>query len=148
MSRPETVRSFRDRFAIGASLIPPVALLMIANRAGWVPGSPRAFLAGMPVAVGLGMLFPTLFEPWHRGFSRMRSWLGGRLVFLLLLGSVWSCGGATGLPDEPVGQASAGCVAFGIELGPFQRRCIVAGFVLNRLLGSVLSEPRQNPIGC
>jgi hypothetical protein len=86
MSRPETVRSFRDRFAIGASLIPPVALLMIANRAGWVPGSPRAFLAGMPVAVGLGMLFPTLFEPWHRGFSRMRSWLGGRLVFLLLLG--------------------------------------------------------------
>ena len=59
---------------------------MIASRAGWVPGSPRAFLAGMPVAVGLGMLFPTLFEPWHRGFSWMRSWLGGRLVFLLLLG--------------------------------------------------------------
>ena len=86
MSRPETVRSFRDRFAIGASLIPPVALLMIANRAGWVPGSPRVYLTVMPVAVGLGMLFPTLFEPWHRGFSRMRSWLGGRLVFLLLLG--------------------------------------------------------------
>jgi hypothetical protein len=40
----------------------------------------------MPVVLGLGMLFPTLVEPWHRRFSRMRSWLGGRLVFLLLLG--------------------------------------------------------------
>ena len=86
MSRPGIVRSLRDRFAIGASLIPPVALLMIASRAGWVPGSPQVYLAVMPVVVGLGMLFPTLFEPWHRGFSRMRSWLGGRLVFLLLLG--------------------------------------------------------------
>jgi amino acid permease len=86
MSRPETVRSLRDRFAIGASLIPPVALLMIASRAGWVPGSPRVYLAAMPVVLGLGMLFPTLAEPWHRRFSRMRSWLGGRLVFLLLLG--------------------------------------------------------------
>lgn len=86
MSRPRIVRSLRDRFAIGASLIPPVALLMIASRAGWVPGSPQVYLAVMPVVVGLGMLFPTLFEPWHRGFSRMRSWLGGRLVFLLLLG--------------------------------------------------------------
>jgi amino acid permease len=86
MSRPETIRSLRDRFAIGASLIPPVALLMIASRAGWVAGSPRVYLAAMPVVLGLGMLFPKLAEPWHRRFSRMRSWLGGRLVFLLLLG--------------------------------------------------------------
>lgn len=86
MSRPETIRSLRDRFAIGASLIPPVALLMIASRAGWVPGSPRAYLAAMPVVLGLGMLFPIFVEPWHRRFSRMRAWLGGRLVFLLFLG--------------------------------------------------------------
>ena len=86
MSRPETIRSLRDRFVIGASLIPPVALLMIASRAGWVPGSPRAYLAAMPVVLGLGMLFPIFVEPWHRRFSRMRAWLGGRLVFLLFLG--------------------------------------------------------------
>ncbi len=86
MSRPETIRSLRDRFAIGASLIPPVALLMIASRAGWVPGSPRAYLAAMPVVLGLGMLFPIFVAPWHRRFSRMRAWLGGRLVFLLFLG--------------------------------------------------------------
>jgi hypothetical protein len=33
-------------------------------------------------------------------------------------------------------------------LGSIQRLWVLAGSVLNRLLGSVLSEPRQNPIGC
>jgi hypothetical protein len=33
-------------------------------------------------------------------------------------------------------------------LGPIQRLWVLAGSVLNRFFGSVLSEPRQNPIGC
>jgi len=86
MSRPETVRSLRDRFAIGASLLPPVALLMFAGRFGWVPVSPRACLVAMPLVLGLGMLFPGVFASWHRWISRGQAWLGGRLVFLLLVG--------------------------------------------------------------
>lgn len=73
---------------------------------------------------------------------------GWSVGVLAVAGRVWGRGGATGLPDAPVGQVSAGRVAFGIELGPIQRLWIVAGSVLSRLFGSVLSEPRQNPIGC
>ena len=40
----------------------------------------------MPLMLGLGMLFPGAFASWHRWVSRGQAWLGGRLVFLLLLG--------------------------------------------------------------
>lgn len=82
---PDRPATLRDRFAIGASLLPPVALLMLAGRWGWVPIRPVACLVAMPVVLGIGMAFPGVFAPWHRRLSRIRSWLGGRLVFLLLL---------------------------------------------------------------
>ena len=86
MNPPSIARSLRNRFVIGASLLPPVALLMIAGRCGWVPVSPRTCLVAMPLILGLGMLFPGAFESWHRWISRGQAWLGGRLVFLLLVG--------------------------------------------------------------
>lgn len=86
MNPPSIARSLRNRFVIGASLLPPVALLMIAGRCGWVPVSPRTCLVAMPLILGLGMLFSGAFESWHRWISRGQAWLGGRLVFLLLVG--------------------------------------------------------------
>ena len=86
MNLPSIARSLRNRFVSGASLLPPVALLMIASRWGWVPVSPRTCLVVMPLILGLGMLFPGAFESWHRWISRGQAWLGGRLVFLLLVG--------------------------------------------------------------
>ena len=66
--------------------LPPGARGRVANRGGWV-GSPAGDgLLAMPGVSGLGMAFPEVFAPWYRGFSRVRSWLGGRLVFGLLLG--------------------------------------------------------------
>ena len=39
------------RFQIGASLIPPFALLYIASRAGWIPIDRKVWLATMPIAL-------------------------------------------------------------------------------------------------
>lgn len=86
MNAPPSHRSLRERFAIGASLLPPVALLLLASRWGWVGIPARVCLLAMPGVIGLGMAFPGFFAPWYRVFSRVRSWLGGRLVFGLLLG--------------------------------------------------------------
>ena len=85
MSPPPPVVRLRDRCIIGASLLPPVALLMLAARAGWVPVPVRYCLMAMPLVMGFGMLLPSVFEPWHRWLSRGQSWLGRRLVFLVLL---------------------------------------------------------------
>lgn len=73
-----------ERFRIGASLIPPVALLWIASRRGWVPLSSGWCLAAMPLALLLGMLLPGIFEGWHRAFSAGQSWAGRWLVRILL----------------------------------------------------------------
>lgn len=81
---PQPPLSFKMRFQIGASLIPPFALLYLASRAGWMPAAPKVWLAAMPVALLVGMLLPRLFAPWHRLFSSGHSWLGHRLLKLLL----------------------------------------------------------------
>lgn len=86
MSASPDARSLRDRFVIGASLLPPVALLMLAARWGWVPVPAWVFLTCMPPVLAVGMLLPQVFEPWHRRVSRGQAWLGRRLVFGLLLG--------------------------------------------------------------
>jgi len=71
------------RFQIGASLIPPFALLYLGSRAGWLPAARKAWLVAMPVALLVGMLLPHLFVTWHRLFSAGESWLGNRLLKLL-----------------------------------------------------------------
>ena len=76
--------SLRDRFQIGASLIPPVALLWIASRNGWVPIHPRVAIVAAPAAVALGMLFPVAFSVWHRLLTRVQNWVGARLLSALL----------------------------------------------------------------
>ncbi len=86
MSAPLGTRSLRDRFTIAASLLPPLALLMLAARCGWVPIPAWVFLVGMLPVLGVGMLFPRMFEPWHRQVSRGQAWLGRKLVFAALLG--------------------------------------------------------------
>lgn len=83
-SRSSVTLSRSDRFQIGASLLPPIALLWIASRRGWIPVPPGIFLAAMPGAVVLGMLFPTAFLGWHRTFSRIQRWVGARVLALLL----------------------------------------------------------------
>lgn len=77
-------RSLRERFEIGAALIPPLALLWIAGRKGWLPVGSQWQLVAMPIAVAIGMLLPQVFAGWHRGFSRVQSWLGRRLLVALL----------------------------------------------------------------
>lgn len=77
-------RGLRDRLAIGASLLPPVALLMLASRWGWVPVRSTVWLAAMPLVLAVGMLSPGWFAPWHRGVSRVQAGLGRFLVRLLL----------------------------------------------------------------
>ena len=79
----EPPHSLKMRFQIGASLIPPFALLYIASRAGWIPIDRKVWLATMPIALLVGMLFPDLFATWHRLFSAGQSWLGHRLLKLL-----------------------------------------------------------------
>ncbi len=81
---PQRGRSFPERFQIGASLIPPIALAWIAARKGWLPLDPRWCLAAMPVAVGVGMLLPGVFAGWHRLFSRVQSAVGRCLLAVLL----------------------------------------------------------------
>ena len=76
--------SWKERFQIGASLIPPIALGWMAARRGWLPLDPRGCLIAMPVAVGIGMLLPSVFAGWHRFFSRIQSAAGRRLLALLL----------------------------------------------------------------
>lgn len=77
-----------QRFRIGASLIPPFALLWLAARKGWIPADPRWPLFAMPAALLAGFLFPAVFAPWHRGFERVQSAVGRRIV-AVLLGLAW-----------------------------------------------------------
>lgn len=84
MKPPPLQMTLGERFRIGASLIPPFALLWIASRRGWIPLPPAWCLISMPVALALGMLLPKVFAGWHRGFSAVQSWIGRRLVFLML----------------------------------------------------------------
>ena len=77
-------RSLKDRFQIGASLIPPMALLWLASRNGWIPVPSWICLAALPGAVALGMLLPGVFAGWHRLFSHGQSWAGHRLLAGLL----------------------------------------------------------------
>jgi hypothetical protein len=88
MTRPEPVSthqpSFKERFQIGGSLIPPVALLWIGSRIGWVPISSKLLLIAMPCAVVIGMLLPGIFSGWHRLFSAAQRWLGHRLLKVIL----------------------------------------------------------------
>ena len=76
--------SLSERFQIGASLIPPIALMWIGSRSGWIPISSRACLTAMPVAVLIGMLLPQVFSGWHRFFTAVQGWLGHRLLAGLL----------------------------------------------------------------
>lgn len=73
-----------ERFRIGASLIPPFALLWVASRRGWIPLNPWWCLAAMPLALLTGLLLPSAFAGWHRGFSRVQSWIGHRVITVLL----------------------------------------------------------------
>ena len=76
--------SLGERFRIGASLIPPFAIVWMMSRADWVPVRPFICFFGMPLALGIGMAFPKWFAAWHRGFSAVQSWIGRRLVAGLL----------------------------------------------------------------
>lgn len=73
-----------QRFQIGASLLPPVALLWAAARSGWVPVPPVACLVAMPLVVLLGLAIPEPFQGWHRGVQRIQSWIGHQLLALVL----------------------------------------------------------------
>jgi hypothetical protein len=81
--RPQPPLSLKVRFEIGASLIPPVALLYLASRAGWIPTPSKTWLAAIPVALLVGMLLPHLFLTWHRLFSAGQRSLGYRLLKML-----------------------------------------------------------------
>lgn len=84
MSPPSKPRPLGERLQIGASLIPPVALLWVAARKGWIGGDHRLYLAGMAVALLLGTALPTVFTGWHRGISRLQSWIGHCLLAVIL----------------------------------------------------------------
>ena len=84
ISPPTADRTLWQRFEIGASLVPPLALLWIASRKGWIPpGGPWSLIA-MPTAVVIGLRFPAAFAGGHRGLSRVQSWIGKRLLAALL----------------------------------------------------------------
>lgn len=74
----------RRRFEIGASLLPPLALGGLAGHRGWIPLPATAFVAAMPVALALGMLFPTAFAGWHQAVMKVQACLGRWLLALLL----------------------------------------------------------------
>jgi hypothetical protein len=77
-----------ERLRIGASLLPPCALLWWCCRRGWVPFDPHLAVWTLPAALATGFLWPAPFLPWHRRVESVRSWLGGLLLRLLLL-LVW-----------------------------------------------------------
>jgi hypothetical protein len=83
MSTPPTPTT-GERLRIGASLIPPFALLWLACRKGWIPLDPRGAVVAMPFVLVFGFLLPAPFTPWHRWVEKARSWIGRRLVFALL----------------------------------------------------------------
>jgi len=80
MSPPSKPIPFGERLQIGASLIPPFALLWVAARKGWIGGDHRLYLAGMAGALLLGTALPALFTGWHRGVSRFQAWIGHCLL--------------------------------------------------------------------
>lgn len=83
MNAPST-RTLGERLQIGASLIPPFALLWVAARRGWIVGDSRIYLLAMLGALILGATLPSTFAPWHRGVSRIQSWIGRKLLALML----------------------------------------------------------------
>ncbi|MEN9674341.1 MAG: hypothetical protein RIS76_237 [Verrucomicrobiota bacterium] len=84
MVSPSKSYSLGERLQIGASLIPPFALLWVAARKGWVGGDHRLYLAGMAGALLVGAALPTVFTSWHRGVSRLQSWIGHFLLAVIL----------------------------------------------------------------
>lgn len=76
------------RFRIGASLIPPFALLWLGARKGWIPLDPRWPLFAMPAALAIGFLLPAAFASWHIAFERLQAAVGRRIV-AGLLALVW-----------------------------------------------------------
>lgn len=78
-------RTFAERFQIGATLVPPFAVLWLASRKGWVPLPPVICLAAMPVAVLIGMALPGVFAPWHRFVSAVQSKVGRFILRIVLL---------------------------------------------------------------
>lgn len=64
--------------------MPPFALLWVAARRGWVSVHPGYCLAAMLVALLVGTLMPGTFAQWHQGMTRVQSWIGQRLVGVLL----------------------------------------------------------------
>jgi len=83
MPKPPTY-STGERLRIGASLLPPFALLWLACRKDWISLDPRGALFAMPIALAFGFLLPAHFAPWHRVVEKAQSWIGRRLVFALL----------------------------------------------------------------
>ncbi len=83
-SRHQRPHNLGERFRIGASLIPPFAILFLSGRRGWIPVTPWVGLGGMLLGLASGMLLPATFEPWHHGFSRVQAWIGRRIVAVLL----------------------------------------------------------------
>ena len=73
-----------ERWRIGASLLAPGALLWLAARRGWIPLPPRWGLAVMLGLFCAAFVAPRCFAGWYRAFSAGQSWLGRRLVALLL----------------------------------------------------------------
>ncbi|MSU31622.1 MAG: hypothetical protein EXS25_02965 [Pedosphaera sp.] len=78
--------SLSERFQIGTSLLPPLALLWLGARRGWIDLPLWIPLAGMPLAVLTGMCFPLWFEPWHRGVKRIQSKIGRSIITGLMAG--------------------------------------------------------------
>jgi len=76
--------SLRQRFEVGASLLPPVALGWLAARAGWLSVPPGWLLAAMPAVLAIGMGFPGPFMGWHQGVRRVQAWIGRHLLAALL----------------------------------------------------------------
>ena len=82
----EPIRSFTlgKRLQIAASLLAPFAVLWLLSRKHWLPLPSNWVLIAALAAFLTGVAFPRAFAGWHRVLSDVQSWIGRRIVMLLL----------------------------------------------------------------